>query len=85
MMYRDEKASNAWIDIKVTLTALLVRMCAGARSLMSAFRSGMFTGRWKSLGLLAVNLPEANAIRFLRPIGIAMRRSSCSGGSAMAR
>ena len=72
MKYADKKAVTAWIRAKVTLTALLAKMCATARSSISAPRSGMFPGRWMTVALLAVNLAEANAIRFLRPIGVAM-------------
>ena len=57
MMYADKKAANAWIDIKVTLTTLLARMCAGARSLFRASPSrGLSPLVIRSVGVLAITL-----------------------------
>ena len=72
MMYAGKKDAKAWIDIKVTLTALLAKMCAGTRSLISASPRGLVSGPRTTPGLLAVKLADTNAIRSLRPTGIAM-------------
>ncbi len=72
MMNAYRNAAKAWMDIKVTLTALLAKMCAGTRSLVSASHRGMVSRPRTTVGLLAVNLPAANSVKLLRPIGIAM-------------
>lgn len=63
MMYAGKKDAKAWIDIKVTLTALLAKMCAGTRSLISASPRGLVSGPRTTVGVLAVKLADTNAIR----------------------
>lgn len=56
MMNADRRVAKAWIDIKVTLTALLAKMCAGTRSLISASPRALVSGPRTTVGLLALNV-----------------------------